>query len=348
MNKYGQFAESSDSNHYNLHLIISFEDFEDIEHVLQCIKEIDDFFAVSQYGSKYLLKRKLVFQYDPRRPWGLESFTDGIKVIRKILEDDVFENYAWNHSADSSLSSIFDELIKLLENNSKEIHVFTTNYDRAVEEYCSKREKNCRCIDGFQLDEYSNRRLWAGSYSYPKVDNKTTNVYLYKLHGSLNWKRHKIYDIEATSEERRSYDSNYVENLLVYPTLSPKDGAEVEPYKTIREEFRKYMEGADLCIIIGFSFRDMHVNTIFSDFLKRGKKMILVSPSAYENIYINLFKRTSIPEPVKVTPKTGRGRTYFNRIEKNIITIDQPVTSENSTEVCGLIAAAKSILQTAP
>lgn len=69
----------------------------------------------------------------------------------------------------------------------------------------------------------------AGSYSYPKVDNKITNVYLYKLHGSLNWKRHKIYDIEATSEERRSYDSNYVENLLVYPTLSPKDGAEVEP-----------------------------------------------------------------------------------------------------------------------
>lgn len=131
---------------------------------------------------------------------------------------------------------------------------------------------------------------------------------------------------------------------MVYPTLSPKDGAEVEPYKTIREEFRKYMEGADLCIIIGFSFRDMHVNTIFSDFLKRGKKMILVSPSAYKNIYINLFKRTSMPEPVKVTPKTGRGRTYFNRIEKNIITIDQPVTSENSTEVCGLIAAAKSIL----
>jgi hypothetical protein len=113
----------------------------------------------------------------------------------------------------------------------------------------------------------------AGSYSYPKVDNKITNVYLYKLHGSLNWKRHKIYDIEATSEERRSYDSNYVENLLVYPTLSPKDGAEVEPYKTIREEFRKYMEGADLCIVIGFSFRDMHINTIFSDFLKNvGRK----------------------------------------------------------------------------
>ena len=77
----------------------------------------------------------------------------------------------------------------------------------------------------------------------------------------------------------------------MYPTLSPKEGAEIEPYKTIREEFRRFMETADACIIIGFSFRDSHLNTIFSDFLKCGKRIIVVSPSADENVYTNLLER---------------------------------------------------------
>jgi hypothetical protein len=185
-----------------------------------------------------------------------------------MLEDDVFENYAWDYSVDPKLDAVFDSLFGLIKNKSNDIQVFTTNYDRAVEEYCSKREKNCRFIDGFQSDEYSNRRVWGRGYSSPHVEEEKTNVYLYKLHGSLNWKKHKLYGIEATGEERRSSDPNYVENLLVYPTLSPKGGAEIEPYKTIREEFKRYMEIADACIIIGFSFRDSHINMIFSDFIK--------------------------------------------------------------------------------
>ena len=93
--------------------------------------------------------------------------------------------------------------------------------------------------------------------------------------------------------------------VIVYPTLSPKDGAEVEPYKTIREEFKRFMETADVCIIIGFSFRDSHLNMIFSDFLERGKRIIMVSPSADENIYTNLLERRDIPEPEVVETKTS-------------------------------------------
>jgi hypothetical protein len=106
-----------------------------------------------------------------------------------MLEDNVFENYAWDYSVDPKLDTIFDGLLSLIKNKSNETQIFTTNYDRAVEEYCSKREKNCHCIDGFQLDEYSNRRIWGRGYSLPHTDGKT-NVYLYKLHGSLNWKKH--------------------------------------------------------------------------------------------------------------------------------------------------------------
>jgi hypothetical protein len=43
-----------------------------------------------------------------------------------MLEDDVFENYAWDYSVDPKLDAIFDSLFSLIKNKSNEIHVFTT------------------------------------------------------------------------------------------------------------------------------------------------------------------------------------------------------------------------------
>lgn len=247
----------------------------------------------------------------------------------------MFENYSWDHSADNKLAQVFNQLFSLIKKYSSEIHVFTTNYDIAVEEYCSKRERNYRCIDGFRFNEYTNRRIWEGVYDYPRTDD-TTNVCLYKLHGSPTWKKLKIYGIEATSEEARSSDQNYLENLLVYPTLSPKAGKEIEPYKTIREKFRKFIEGAELCIVIGFSFRDEHVNSIFSDFFRRGKSIVVLSPSADKSVYTSFLKRET-PEPEQtVQSNTDETKVCLFRENGRIITINQPLTSENSTCISSL------------
>jgi NAD-dependent SIR2 family protein deacetylase len=341
--EYTDVAESSQDQYY-LYSIINFSKFEDIEHILQCVKEIDDFFSNSQYGGKYLLEReyKLHFE-DPRRPWELSTLTSRTKSIMEKLEDDVFENYSWNHSADQTLVSIFNELFNFIKKYSKEIHVFTTNYDRAVEEYCSNKDRRCRCMDGFQLDEYSNRRLWSGKYAYPSVEG-ITNVYLYKLHGSLNWRKHKVYGVEATGEERRSRDPNYVENLLVYPTLSPKNGTEIEPYRTIRNEFKKFMEVADVCIIVGFSFRDEHINSIFSDFIKRGKSIIVISPSADKNVYTNLLRKDMPQAERTIAHNTDESIACLFRENKKIITINQPLSLENSTKINNVISTAVNVL----
>ena len=333
LNKYG--AESNPEQYY-LNSIINFIGFKDIEHILQCIREIDDFFTTSAYGGVYLLD-KLQLR-DARRPWELNTLTTRIRDIRKIVEDQVFKNYSWNHSFDDTLAQIFNEFFNLIKRYSKEIHVFTTNYDRAVEEYCSVPQRNCRKIDGFSYDEDRDRRLWEGIFKRPQIEGRT-NVCLYKLHGSLNWKKHRKYGIETTAEERRFNDPSYEDDLLIYPTLSPKEGEEIEPYKTVREEFRKYMQAADVCIVIGFSFRDQHLNTIFSDFFKQGKSIIVVSPSADKNIFTHLIKK-DIPEPEKeMTHSVDRNKICLFRENKRIITINQPLSSDNSTEITRMIAS---------
>lgn len=68
-------------------------------------------------------------------------------------------------------------------------------------------------------------RLDKRFYYSEKVDLSSTpltNVILYKLHGSLDWKRGNDQIVFRTGEEGRPVDTNYQDNLVVYPTLSMK------------------------------------------------------------------------------------------------------------------------------
>ena len=137
--KYRQLeAKRNQAEHY-LYSILSFSQFEDIEHVLQCIKEIDDFFSRSHHGARYLLESDLHLEFrDPQRPWPLNTLTDVTADIRKLIEHEVFKKYAWDHSYDSVLVQILGSLFRLIKKYSEDIRVFTTNYDSAIEQYCSE------------------------------------------------------------------------------------------------------------------------------------------------------------------------------------------------------------------
>lgn len=101
------------------------------------------------------------------------------------------------------------------------------------------------------------------------------DINLYKLHGSLNWKRHKSGRILRTPEEGRSLDPNFVDNVLIFPTLSAKYNG-TEPFVTMLSEFQKNMKIADVCIVIGFSFRDTHISEFFINFIRIKKLLIVV------------------------------------------------------------------------
>ena len=112
-----KYTYSEDNNitpaQYYLYSILSFPIFQDIEHVLQCIKEIDSFFSIGNYGGAYFLEQQYRLN-DSRRPWLIQDLRNQINNIKKIIEDEVFENYAWNYSSD-------DELVKILNTLSNVI-----------------------------------------------------------------------------------------------------------------------------------------------------------------------------------------------------------------------------------
>ena len=75
--------------------------------------------------------------------------------------------------------------------------------------------------------------------------------------------------------------------MLIYPTLSPKEQEDEDPYRTIIYEFGQKLNECDICIIIGYSFRDVSINKFIKELLVNDKKLIVVDKKAEHNITTN-------------------------------------------------------------
>jgi hypothetical protein len=176
--------------------------------------------------------------------------------------------------------------------------VFTTNYDRVIEEFCAASTE-ASLIDGFVQVE--KRRLWewdpvifdAARTVRPGID---FNIALYKLHGSLNWRRTTNGKVEQVRPEEpigAGGGNSFAENVLIYP--GGKAQPTIEPFQWLYKAFVQRIRTATTCLVIGFSFRDEYLNLAFAEFVERTKtKLIVVSPSAAKNVQDNLLRERSL------------------------------------------------------
>ena len=317
--------------------LLSVPEFTDIEYVLQSIKDIKEF-SKSKGNSFFSYIAKSGFQHQmlayQSQGYSYDQIMNELGEINNIIEDEIFRTYSWNHDKDHDLNAVMFELIGVLMKESERIRIFTTNYDRAVEEYAS--ENGYQILDGFRFDVSTGRFLWIGQKNYHYEDEnryptdfdfKKKNIYLYKLHGSLNWKQHKKHGIVKVDFESKPADPNFEKDYLIYPTLSPKDGQELEPYMTIRDEFIEALGKIDVCVVIGFSFRDQHITEKFRDFVnRRDSYLVVVSPTAYHDVQKYLLEENIIEEKVKEEITEAGGRAQITCVNK-------PITPDNAYHI---------------
>ena len=315
---------------------------QDIEYVLKAIEEFYEFSKT--HAHKFFMQISTGGNGHQMIIFGNTSYTyaqinTALDSIRQTIEKEVFANYSWNHDeSDTVLLQIYNPIFELLKIYSERIHIGTTNYDRAIEEFCSDSVNTFRYIDGFSHDINTGRDLWTnGDFTYLDSDATGQNVYLYKLHGSITWKRHKKYGIERLNYERISSDPNHIQECLIYPTLDPKNAREEEPYKSVRENFERVMKDIDFCIVIGFSFRDTHVNEICKDFITRGKTLIVIAPHAIKDFHIHVLGEFPSDDEIanweqesikRITKSNAKGPD-----DRNIILIQKRLEVGNVTDI---------------
>ena len=159
----------------------------------------------------------------------------------------------------------------LEETNDEEygINFFTLNYDLVF-------EKVFNTADVKSLNNGFAGNVWDET----SFDTTATKINLYKIHGSLDW-----YLQEDTTRSLPNYD-------IAFNSKQPDErkphlilGYEsklfsVDPFFTLLQKFIEKLEGANLVIIIGYSFFDAYLNNLLIKFINgnENRKLFIVDP----------------------------------------------------------------------
>lgn len=214
---------------------------------------------------KYIEKH---LQYDA---W----YSTGLKRLKDYLESLIIQAYwpRFESGKDKDrIVSLFSPLISLIldEFGQPFLPVFTTNYDPVIESYC---EFSGTSVE-YGFERVGARHRWNRSRftNYAPVPDKQ-NIVLFKLHGSLSWRREgdNIFDYALSLERGPG------EFAVIYPTQT-KEYPYEEPFKTAYRYLEDYLKRAKIAIVIGYSFRDRGIGYVIrevQDLNKRLKFLII-------------------------------------------------------------------------
>lgn len=164
----------------------------------------------------------------------------------------------------------FYQKLALRSKDNSRIRVFTTNNDLFNE--MALDALNIHYVNGFSggLRKFFNPALFNYTWSkrmdtsIDKYEPAEDMVYLYKIHGSVNWRETEKLENNYFEIEEVYPPNNDAKNVvLIYPTPTKQDKSLGSPYVDLFREFQhKLLEPHSVLFVIGYSFSDRHVNEI--------------------------------------------------------------------------------------
>ena len=198
-----------------------------------------------------------------------------IKKARNFLLGKCLNEANRTKGIDQELVDLYKSFYrKLLYRNSNlpKPNIFTTNYDLYSEIALDKL--GIHYVNGFSggIKKYFNPTIFnyalaekmdLSQSKWSVIDNF---VYLYKIHGSLNWiqdeedsKLFKVREIQETSYANLEKK----DVIMIHPTPLKQNASMGSPYSDLFREFqKKLMQNNNVLITLGYSFNDEHINNL--------------------------------------------------------------------------------------
>ena len=214
-----------------------------------------------------------------------ETVTKLDKQIRSQL-------FKWINISNYDKSSYFIGFRDLVSDIGSAVRVFTLNYDICIEKALAG--ENFSIELGFNGD-----RKWEAS-KFDANENADVGVYLYKLHGSINWIRNK-----DNGDVLTLCDSPQPDSELIFGTAAKLSS--IDPYLFYVHELRKYSlnEALRFIVVIGYSFSDDYVNSLIGQAITRSDylKVLVVAP---------IFEDKQDPVPDRIEHERSRIAAMLN------------------------------------
>lgn len=197
-------------------------------------------------------------------------------LLIKLIEEEIFTsiNIDITHPDKKKVLDTykaFYQKVTLRNKDLARVNVFTTNND-LFNEYAMD-SLNINYINGFSggLTKFFNPGLFNYTFSkrmdtsIEKFEPVENMVYLYKIHGSVNWTEDKnntnsFFNIK---EIPYSAENTNIHSVLIYPAPTKQNKSLGSPYVEMFREFqKKLLEQHTVLFVVGYSFSDEHINNI--------------------------------------------------------------------------------------
>jgi hypothetical protein len=162
--------------------------------------------------------------------------------------------------------------------------VFTTNYDWVFELIAEAKDDEVNLIDGFRVGSSMGGHWDQAVFKNFKPNEDRMNLALFKLHGSTSWYREQSPYNRIRKFAQPSTALAGLPAVLIYPTQAKDKAVKEDPFKTAYEYLLETLVRTNLCIVIGFSFRDPAIHETFRTALEKNSKLklIVVEPAVDE------------------------------------------------------------------
>ncbi|MFW5983467.1 MAG: SIR2 family protein [bacterium] len=188
-----------------------------------------------------------------------EVIKDNFDLIKDFQIEIKQKLQRWVTPRDYRKADYFKNLKRLKDELTFPLRVFTLNYDRCIEENNSRNDYEFSIERGFEEEDAN--RLW----NYKRFDEVSPetepDIYLYKLHGSIDWER------DEETKVVSCIDGTPSKADLIFGTQNKLQFA--DPYLYLFSAFRFHTLKAKLIICVGYSFSDDHINGLISQALKQ-------------------------------------------------------------------------------
>jgi NAD-dependent SIR2 family protein deacetylase len=161
------------------------------------------------------------------------------------------------------------------------VKLFTSNYDTLFEQ--AGREEMLTIMDGFT---FSSPREFNGKYyDYDIIEtrhnrqDKRDNIisrlfYLFKMHGSINWKVGESGRVVQANENSIPIDKR----IMIFPQDSKFEYSYEQPFFEMMARFQQALRTENtLLITLGFSLYDKHISSVILESLKQNPSLSFIS-----------------------------------------------------------------------
>ena len=171
----------------------------------------------------------------------------------------------------ASQSDYYHGFVRIQNDLNYPLRVFSLNYDTCVDRLDRER---FRVESGFA--GYGTHNIWDFERFEPGEASalQPPQVYLYKIHGSIDWKRDGAQNLYRV-EQVQLVESDNME--IIFGRDFKLEAA--DPYLFYAYEFRRYCLLSKLIVSIGYSFGDAHINKMVVQALRADpeRKLMVVT-----------------------------------------------------------------------